>query len=79
MSRSTPALAFDDTVAQSAARVRATGRQPRIAVLLGSGWHDFASAVRDADISLGFLSAACRYFIYAIWPTLRPGLPEFQE
>ena len=48
MSRSTPALAFDDAVAQSAARVRATGRQPQIAVLLGSGWHDFAGAVRDA-------------------------------
>ncbi len=48
MSRSTPALAFDDAVAQSAARVRASGRTPRIAVLLGSGWHDFSSAVRDA-------------------------------
>jgi TRAP-type C4-dicarboxylate transport system permease small subunit len=30
-------------------------------------------------IPLGFLSAACRYFAYAIWPSLRPGLPEFQE
>ncbi|MBM3648637.1 MAG: TRAP transporter small permease [Alphaproteobacteria bacterium] len=30
-------------------------------------------------IPLGFLSAACRYFAYALWPTLRPGLPEFQE
>lgn len=30
-------------------------------------------------IPLGFLSAAIRYFIYAIWPALRPGLPEFQE
>lgn len=30
-------------------------------------------------IPAGFLSAGLRYFIYAIWPTLRPGLPEFQE
>jgi len=43
----TAPLAFDDAVAQSAARVLASGRQPRIAVLLGSGWHDFAGAVRD--------------------------------
>ena len=28
---------------------------------------------------VGFLSAACRYFAYALWPSLRPGLPEFQE
>jgi purine-nucleoside phosphorylase len=45
MNRATQAL--DDAVAQSAARVRATGRSPRIAVLLGSGWHDFAAAVRE--------------------------------
>ena len=48
MSRSTPTLGFDDAVAQSAVRVRASGRSPRIAVLLGSGWHDFAATVRDA-------------------------------
>ncbi len=30
-------------------------------------------------IPLGFLSAACRYFVYARWPSLRPGLPEIQE
>ena len=30
-------------------------------------------------IPLGFLSAACRYFVYARWPTLRPSLPEVQE
>jgi TRAP-type C4-dicarboxylate transport system permease small subunit len=30
-------------------------------------------------IPVGFLSAACRYFAYALWPSLRPGLPEFQE
>src|SRR5262245_30058968 len=41
------AHAFDDAVAHSATRVRATGRSPRIAVLLGSGWHDFTAAVRD--------------------------------
>lgn len=30
-------------------------------------------------IPLGFLSAALRYFIFAIWPALRPAPPEFQE
>ena len=30
-------------------------------------------------IPLGFVSAACRYFVYTLWPSLRPGLPEFQE
>jgi len=42
-------LVFDDAVAQSKARVLASGRRPRIAVLLGSGWHDFAAAVRDVE------------------------------
>jgi len=40
---------------------------------------DWAVWPFQVAIPLGFLSAACRYFIYAIWPTLRPGLPEFQE
>jgi purine-nucleoside phosphorylase len=39
----------DAAVAQSAARVLTGGRRPRIAVLLGSGWHDFAASVRDAQ------------------------------
>ena len=30
-------------------------------------------------IPLGFLSAAVRYFFYAVWPALRPVPPEFQE
>lgn len=30
-------------------------------------------------IPLGFLSAAGRYLVYAIWPALRPLPPEFQE
>ena len=30
-------------------------------------------------IPIGFLSAAGRYFAYAIWPGLRPKPPEFQE
>ena len=30
-------------------------------------------------IPLGFLSAAVRYFLYAMWPALRPLPPEFQE
>lgn len=30
-------------------------------------------------IPLGFVSAALRYFIFALWPATRPELPEFQE
>lgn len=30
-------------------------------------------------IPLGFLSAALRYFVFAIWPSVRPKPPEFQE
>ncbi|MBN8491182.1 MAG: TRAP transporter small permease subunit [Burkholderiales bacterium] len=30
-------------------------------------------------IPLGFASAALRYFIFAIWPAVRPLPPEFQE
>lgn len=33
----------------------------------------------QAAIPLGFLSASGRYFIYAIWPSLRPIPPEIQE
>jgi purine-nucleoside phosphorylase len=39
----------DDAVARSAARLLASGRRPRVAVLLGSGWHDFAGALRDTE------------------------------
>ena len=30
-------------------------------------------------IPLGFISAALRYFMFAVWPALRPAPPEFQE
>lgn len=30
-------------------------------------------------IPLGFLSAAVRYYLFALWPALRPVPPEFQE
>jgi hypothetical protein len=30
-------------------------------------------------IPLGFLSAGLRYFIFALWPGVRPVPPEFQE
>ena len=33
----------------------------------------------QAAILLGFLSAAMRYFFFALWPALRPEPPEFQE
>ncbi|HSB98790.1 MAG TPA: purine-nucleoside phosphorylase [Burkholderiaceae bacterium] len=36
---------LDDAVARSAARIAASGRRPRIAVLLGSGWQPFAGRV----------------------------------
>lgn len=49
MTPSSAGGACDEPVAQSAARLLAGGRRPRIAVLLGSGWHDFAAAVRDAQ------------------------------
>jgi len=43
----------DDAVARSAARIAATGRAPRIAVLLGSGWQAFAQRV-SAPIALPY-------------------------
>ena len=30
-------------------------------------------------LPIGFISAAGRYFMFAIWPSLRPKPPEFQE
>ncbi len=33
----------------------------------------------QAAIPLGFLSAAIRYFFFALWPALRPEAPAFQE
>jgi purine-nucleoside phosphorylase len=39
--------ALDERVERSAATLRATGRRPRIAVLLGSGWAPFADRVAD--------------------------------
>lgn len=30
-------------------------------------------------LPLGFLSASGRYFVYALWPGVRPQPPEFQE
>lgn len=33
----------------------------------------------QAFIPLGFASAALRYFVFALWPALRPVPPEFQE
>jgi purine-nucleoside phosphorylase len=39
-------MSLDDAVARSAERIAASGRRPRIAVLLGSGWQPFAERVR---------------------------------
>lgn len=33
----------------------------------------------QSAIPIGFLSAALRYFLFALWPALRPLPPEFQE
>jgi len=30
-------------------------------------------------IPIGFLSAGLRYFVFALWPAVRPAPPEFQE
>jgi purine-nucleoside phosphorylase len=38
----------EDAIARGVDLIRATGRHPRIAVLLGSGWSALASQVRDA-------------------------------
>ena len=38
---------LDDAVARSAERIAASGRRPRIAVLLGSGWQPFVDRVRS--------------------------------
>jgi len=41
-------MSLDDAVARSAERIGASGRRPRIALLLGSGWQPFAERVRSA-------------------------------
>ena len=40
-------MTADDAVARSAERIRASGREPRIAVLLGSGWQPFVERVQS--------------------------------
>jgi TRAP-type C4-dicarboxylate transport system permease small subunit len=40
---------------------------------------DWAVWPIQSAIPLGFLSAAGRYFFYAVWPALKPLPPEFQE
>ena len=44
----TPAADLADPIAASAAKLRATGRAPRIAVVLGSGWSGLTGWVEDA-------------------------------
>ena len=44
----TPAADLADPIAASAATLRATGRAPRIAVVLGSGWSGLTGWVEDA-------------------------------
>ncbi|HEY6514163.1 MAG TPA: purine-nucleoside phosphorylase [Burkholderiaceae bacterium] len=46
-------VSSDDPIARSAERIAASGRRPRIAVLLGSGWQPFAERVRS-PISLPY-------------------------
>ena len=36
-------------------------------------------AVPDSPSRSASCRRRCRYFVYAVWPALRPGLPEFQE
>jgi purine-nucleoside phosphorylase len=40
-------MSLDDAVARSAERIVASGRRPRIARLLGSGWQPFVDRVRS--------------------------------
>jgi purine-nucleoside phosphorylase len=40
--------ALDDAIARSVASIHATGCRPRVAVLLGSGWHPFVERVQGA-------------------------------
>jgi purine-nucleoside phosphorylase len=44
----TPAADLADPIAASAAKLRATGRAPRIAVVLGSGWSGLTGWMEDA-------------------------------
>jgi purine-nucleoside phosphorylase len=49
---------LDTAISDSAARLQATGRQPRLAVVLGTGWGGIADAVDDAlDIDYAELPA----------------------
>jgi purine-nucleoside phosphorylase len=41
-------MSLANPIADSAARIRATGRHPQLAVVLGSGWDGISSAVEDA-------------------------------
>ena len=50
-----------ETIAASVSRLRATGRTPRIAVLLGSGWGGLTQQVEDpVEVSYGELPAFAR-------------------
>jgi TRAP-type C4-dicarboxylate transport system permease small subunit len=51
----------------------------RLSGLLTSGGLDVPAWMIQVVIPLGFVSAAVRYVLFAIWPLTRPTPPEFQE
>ncbi|NRF69237.1 purine-nucleoside phosphorylase [Aquincola sp. S2] len=51
-------MSLQPAISDSAARIRATGRAPQLAIVLGSGWDGISSAVDDPlDIPYGELPA----------------------
>lgn len=47
--------------------------------MLTQGGIEFEVWIIQAVMPFGFVSVALRYLAYAVWPGLRPELPEFQE
>ena len=65
---------LESDISDSAARLRASGRQPRLAVVLGSGWGSVADAVDDAlDIDYAELPAFPRLAVTGHAGALRLG------
>lgn len=71
---SNPASPLVQAVADSAARIRSSGRQPTLAVVLGSGWGGIADAVDDPlDIDYAELPAFPRLSVAGHTGGLRLG------
>lgn len=67
-------MSLDQAIADSSARIRATGRTPALAVVLGSGWDGIADAVQNAiDIPYAELPAFPALSVAGHAGTLRLG------